>query len=242
MVTPVKTLGTAVAGVALIAVSVAALPSAHAGTSSATTPLGTLEMTIDGGAFTEECTDFPYTVVVSGALPRVQWTTDIDAEHEGGGSVTDIATGFGSQTVTEELQICSGDGAGSWTATVSLQMWDPADATAVYSRTMTVPFTISKATSATEITGVTVGSTKTKVSGTVLDAAGGSETTAFGYVTVKVRKSGDTWRDRGRVQVDADGRWSLSIGKTFPARTKFKAAFGGTDEALRGTSAVYAAS
>ena len=241
MVTPVKTLGIAVAGVALIAGSVVALPAAQAGASSVTTPLGTLEMTIEGGAFTEECTDFPYTVVVSGALPRVQWSAEIDAERDGGGSVTGMLTDYGSGTFTGDLMICSGDGAGAWTATVAVRMADPADTTAVYTRTMTIDFTISKATSVTAITGVTLGSTKTKVSGAVLDTEGGSETTAFGYVTVKVKKSGDTWRDRGRVQVDEDGRWSLSIGKAFPAGTKFKAVFAGTEEALRSTSAVYVA-
>lgn len=241
MVTPVKKLGIAIAGVVVVAGSVAALSPAHAGTSSVTTPLGTLEMTIEGGAFTEECTDFPYTVVVTGALPRVQWTADVDAERDGGGSVTGMLTDFGSGTFTGDLMICSGDGAGAWTATAAVRMADPSDATAVYTRAMTIDFTVSKATSVTAITGVTRGSTKTKVSGTVLDATGGSETTAFGYVTVKVKKSGDTWRDRGRVQVDEDGRWSLSIGKAFPAGTKFKAVFAGTDEALRSTSSVYVA-
>jgi hypothetical protein len=205
-----------------------------------TTPLGTLEMTIGGGAFTEECTDFPYTVVVSGALPRVQWTANIDAERTGGGSVTDTVTGFGSGTVTDDLQVCSGDGAGSWTATVAVRMADPADTTAVSTGTMTVDFTISKATSSTTITSVNLGSAKTKVKGTVLDSTGGSDTTMFGYVTVKVKKSGDTWRDKGRVQVDEDGRWSLTIGKAYASGTKFKAVFGGTDEAKGSTSAVFA--
>jgi hypothetical protein len=221
------------------ACTLAALPAALADTSSVTTPIGSLEMTIDGGAFTEECTDFPYTVVVTGALPRVQWTADIDAERDGGGSVTDTVTGFGSGTVTDDLQACSGDGAGSWTATIAVRMADPADTTAVYNGTMTIDFTVSKATSATTITSVNLGSSKTKVKGTVLDSTGGSETTMFGYVTVKVKKSGDTWRDKGRVQVDEDGRWSLTIGKAYAPGTKFKAVFGGTDEAKSSTSAVF---
>jgi hypothetical protein len=223
----------------LAAASLLFAPAVSAASSSVTTPLGTLEMTIDGGAFTEECTDFPYTVVVSGALPRVQWTADIDAERTGGGSVTDTVTGFGSGTVTDDLQVCSGDGAGSWTATVAVRMADPADTTAVYDGTMTIDFTVSKATSSTTITSVSLGSSKTKVKGTVLDSAGGSDTTMFGYVTVKVKKSGDTWRDKGRVQVDEDGRWSLTIGKAYASGTKFKAVFGGTDEAKSSTSAVF---
>lgn len=214
-------------------------PWASAGSSSATTPLGTLEMTIDGGAFTEECTDFPYTVVVTGALPRVQWSAEIDAERDGGGSVTGMTTDYGSGTFTDDLMVCSGDGAGAWTATVAVRMADPSDATAVYTRTMTIDFTVSKATTTTTVTSVTLGSSKTKVKGTVLDATGGSDTTMFGYVTVKVKKSGDTWREKGRAQVAEDGTWSLKIEKAYAAGTKFKAVFEGTDEAKRSTSATY---
>jgi hypothetical protein len=223
----------------LTAASLVFAPAVSAGLSSVTTPLGTLEISIDGGVFTEECTDFPYAVVVSGALPRVQWTAEIDAERDGGGSVSDIVTGYRSGTVTDDIMICSGDGAGSWTATVAVRMADPADTTADYTGTMTIDFTISKATSSTTITAVNLGSAKTKVKGTVLDSAGGSETTMFGYVTVKVKKSGDSWRDKGRVQVDEDGRWSLTIEKAYATGTKFKAVFGGTDEAKGSTSAVY---
>lgn len=216
-------------------------PTASAGTSSATTPLGTLEMTIDGGAFTEECTDFPYEVVVSDALPRVQWSAEIEAERDGGGSVTGMLTDFGAGTFDGDLQICSGDGAGSWTATVAVRMADPADTTAVYDDTMTIDFTVSKATSSTTITAVNLGSSKTKVKGTVLDTSGGSETTMFGYVTVKVKKSGDSWRDKdkGRVQVDEDGRWSLTFDRSFPSGTHFLAAFQGTEEVKRSTSSTY---
>jgi hypothetical protein len=215
------------------------VPVAHADTNSVTAPIGTLQMTINGGAFTEECTDFPYTVVVTGALPRVQWSAEIDADRDGGGTVSGMLTDYGSGTFTGDLMICSGDGAGSWTATVDVRMADPADATAVYSRTMTIDFTISKASTATTITSVNLGSSRTKVTGTVLDSTGGSETTASGYVTVKVKKSGDTWREKGRVQVAEDGTWSLRIGKAYASGTQFKAVFEGTDEAKRSTSAVF---
>lgn len=223
----------------LAAASLLFAPAVSAASSSVTTPLGTLEMTIDGGAFTEECTDFPYTVVVSDALPRVQWTAELDAERDGGGSVSDITTGYGSGTVSDDLQVCSGDGAGAWTATVLVRMADPADTTAVYTGTMTIDFTISKATSSTTITTVNLGSSKTKVKGTVLDSTGGSDTTMFGYVTVKVKKSGDSWREKGTVQVAEDGTWTLKIEKTYASGTKFKAVFAGTDEAKSSTSAVY---
>lgn len=225
----------------LTACSLLAAPAVSAGSSSATTPIGSLEMTLDGGAFTEECTDFPYTVVVTGALPRMQWSAEIDAERDGGGSASAMLTDYGSGSFSGDLMICSGDGAGAWTANVSVRMADPADATAVYTRTMTIDFTISKATTATTITSVRLGSSATKVKGTALDSTGGSETTMFGYVTVKVKKSGDTWRDRGRVQVDEDGRWSLTIGKSYASGTKFKAVFEGTDEAKRSTSSEFVA-
>jgi hypothetical protein len=223
----------------LTAASLVFAPAVSAGSSSVTTPLGTLEMTINGGAFTEECTDFPYTVVVSDALPRVQWSAEIDAERDGGGSASGMLTDYGSGTFTGNLMICSGDGAGSWTATVAVRMADPSDTTAVYTGTMAVDFTVSKATSSTTITTVNLGSSKTKVKGTVLDSTGGSDTTMFGYVTVKVKKSGDSWREKGTVQIAEDGTWTLKIEKTYASGTKFKAVFAGTDEAKSSTSAVY---
>jgi hypothetical protein len=60
----------------------------------------------------------------------------------------------------------------------------------------------------------------------------------FGYVTVKVKKSGDTWREKGRAQVSEDGTWTLKIDKAYASGTKFKAVFEGTDKAKRSTSAV----
>jgi hypothetical protein len=224
---------------ALAAGGLLGLPAAHADTNSVTTPLGALEMTLDGGAFSEECTDFAYFVTVTGATPDVQWTAEIDAERDGGGSVSGMVTDIGSGTFPEDLQICSSDGAGSWTATVQVMMRDTTDTTAVYNRTMTIDFIISKASTTTTITNVNLGSSRTKVKGTVLDAAGGSETTMFGYVTVKVKKSGGSWKSKGRTQVDEDGRWSLTIETSYATGTKFKAVYEGSDEAKRSTSAGY---
>jgi hypothetical protein len=208
---------------------------AYADTQAVITPIGALEMTIDGGSFTEECTDFPYVLVVSDALPRVQWSAEINAARDGGGSVTDMLTDFGSGAFGGDLQICSGDGAGSWTAMVAVRMADPADTTAVYNRTMTLSFTISKATTMTMITRVNAGSSRTKVKGTVADA----QVAMFGDVTVKVKKPSASWKTGGTVTVDEDGNFSVTIGKTYPAGTKFKAVFAGTDEAKGSSSAVF---
>lgn len=218
----------------MIAALLAAAPVAQADSASITTPIGALEMAIDGGAFTEECTDFPYEVVVTDALPRVQWSAEIEAERDGGGSVTGMLTDFGSGTFGGDLQICSGDGAGAWTATVAVRMADPADTTAVYNRTMTLEFTISKATTTTTITRVNAGSSRTKVKGTVADAG----VAMFGDVTIKVKKPSASWKTGGSGSVDEDGNFSVTIDKTYPAGTKFKAVFEGTDEAKRSTSAV----
>ena len=219
----------------MAAVGLALAPgSAYADTQSVTTPIGSLEMTLDGGSFTEECTDFPYEVVVTDALPRVQWSAEIEAERDGGGSVTGMLTGFGSGSFDGDLQICSGDGAGAWTATVAVRMADPADATAVYNRTMTLEFTISKATTTTTITRINASSSRTKVKGTVADA----EVAMFGDVTIKVKKPSASWKTGGSGSVDEDGNFSVTIDRTYPAGTKFKAVFEGTDEAKRSTSAV----
>lgn len=232
---PVKASFTWAVALMVGAAGVVVAPGAvHADTQSVTTPIGSLEMTLDGGSFTEECTDFPYEVVVSDALPRVQWSAEIEAERDGGGSVTGMLTEFGSGTFDGGLQICSGDGAGSWTATVAVRMADPADATAVYNRTMTLEFTISKATTTTTITRVNAGSSRTKVWGTVTDAG----VARFGDVTIKVKKPGAPWKTGGSGSVDEDGNFSVTIEKNYPAGTKLKAVFEGTDEAKRSTSAI----
>ena len=220
--------------VGTVSAAALALPGALAGTSSVVTPIGSLEMTLKDGAFTQECTDFPYDVVVTDALPRVQWSAEIEAERDGGGSVSGMLTAYGSGTFDSGLQICSGDGAGNWTATVSVRMADPADATAVYNRTMTLDFIISKATTTTTITRVTSGSSRTKVRGTVADA----EVAMFGDVTVKVKKPSASWRTGGSGTVDEDGNFSVTIDRTYPAGTKVKVVFEGTDEAKKSTSAI----
>lgn len=219
---------------ALMGAAVLASPVAHADMSSVATPIGSLEMTLDGGAFTEECTDFPYEVVVTGAVPRVQWTAEIEAERDGGGSVSGVLSDFGSGTFESGLQICSGDGAGVWTATVDVRMADPADATAVYNRTMTLSFTISKATTITTITRVISGGSRTKIKGTVADA----QVAMFGDVTIKVKKPSASWKTGGTGTVGEDGNFSVTFDRTYPSGTKVKVVFEGTDEATRSTSAV----
>ena len=61
-----------------LAVGVLAAP-AWAGSGQVETPIGSLSIQIDGGVFTEECTDFPYEVAVTGAAAEVQWSAEIDA-------------------------------------------------------------------------------------------------------------------------------------------------------------------
>ena len=113
------------------------------------------------------------------------------------------------------------------------------DTTQVYDRTMTVEFTVSKAETETTITNVRERSGSTKVKGTVLTTTGLSDPTMFGEVTIKVKKSGGSWKTKGTEQVDEDGNFSVTIDRTYESGTKFKAVFGGTDEAKGSTSAVW---
>ena len=216
-------------------------PVALAGSGSTSTPIGSMAMTIDGGEFTEECTDFAYTVEVTGASSNVQWSAEIEATNDATGStVTAMSTGMGSRTVEDAIMVCSGgDGAGDYTASVAVQMRDTTDTTKVYNRTMTIDFTVSKAETETTITNVRERSGDTKVKGTVLTTTGLSEPTMFGDVTIKVKKPGGSWKTKGTEQVDEDGNFSVMIGRTYETGTKFKAVFGGTDESTGSTSAVW---
>ena len=224
-----------------LALSLMAAPAALAGSDSTATPIGSLAMTIDGGEFTEECTDFPYEIDVTGASGGVDWSAEIEASRSGGGSTPSaMTTGSGSGTFNESIQICSGvDGAGDYTATVAVRFSHPTDTTKVYDRTMTIEFTVSKAETETTITNVRERSGSTKVKGTVLTTSGLSDPTMFGDVTIKVKKPGGSWKTKGTEQVDEDGNFSVTIDRTYESGTKFKAVFGGTDEAKGSTSAVW---
>ena len=224
-----------------LALGLVAAPAALAGSAAVSSPIGSMTMVIDGGEFTEECTDFPYTVEVTGATRNVQWSAEIEATRSGSPStVTGMSTDFGSGTFEDSLQVCSGvDGAGDWTAAVTVQFRDTTDTTKVYNRTMTIEFTVSKAESETTITNVRERSGSTKVKGTVLTTTGLSDPTMFGDVTIKVKKPGGSWKTKGTEQVDEDGNFSVTIDRTYESGTKFKAVFGGTDEAEGSTSSVW---
>ena len=229
------------ATIPLAVASLLAPAAALAGTDMVSTPIGSMELTIDGGEFTEECTDFPYTVEVTGAGAGVDWSADIEASRSGGRSTPSaMSTGSGSGTVGGSIMICSGvDGAGDYTATVAVTFTHPTDTTKVYDRTMTIDFTVSKAETDTTITNVRERSGSTKVKGTVLTTSGLSDPTMFGEVTIKVKKSGGSWKTKGTEQVDEDGNFSATIDRTYESGTKFKAVFGGTDEAKGSTSSIW---
>ena len=226
-------------GVGLAAGALAA--PAWAGSGEVETPIGSLSIQIDGGVFTEECTDFPYEVVVTGAAAEVQWSAEIDATGSRGATANAMSTGMGSQTVEDEIMICSsgGKGHGTWTAAISVQLRNTVDTTEVFNREMEVTFTVSKATSVATITGITESSSATKVKGTVIDTNGNTATTMFGYVEVLVKKSGWTsWRSKGESQVSETGRFTVKLDRVYPAGTKVKVKFRGTDEAKSATSAI----
>jgi len=220
-----------------LALAIPAAPVAQAGSGSATTPIGDISMSIPGGFFTEECTDFPYTIVITDASDDVQWDVDIRARR---GSSSDRANGgttdYGSGSFEDSLMICSGQGAGSWTATVTVQMRDTTDATAVYDRTMSIDFPVSLTETVTTIDNVRERSGKTKIRGTVLTTTGLSAPTAFGTATIKVKKSGRSWKKVGETQVDGDGEFRYTIDQTYDAGTKIRVVFGGTEESNASSS------
>ncbi len=215
------------------------LPSpAWADSGSAVTPIGSVAVTINGGEFTEECTEFPYEITVSDAASDVQWTVDVEARRRGGGRVSDLVTGYGTTTTAADLQICSGDGAGPWTAAVRIRLAETSGSSRSFDRSFTLRFPISKATSTTTISSATISGSRTTVAGTVLDSAGAAATTQFGYITVKVQRADGTWRVSGRAQVNSSGNFRIIIGRAVPTGTAIQVFFQGTDEAKRSASAV----
>lgn len=229
---------------AVLAGSLLVAPAAMADTGTTTTPLGTLELTVDGGSFTEECTDFPYEVVVTGASADIQWSAEVDAEGSRGATASAMSTGMGSGSGTDSLMICSSHdtGHGTWTADVAVMMRDTMDTTKVYNTSITVTFKITKAESVATVTDVIVKESKdtTKVKGTVIDVNGHTATTMFGYVKIKVKKPGwSSWKEKGEGQVSSAGSYAVTLSKAYESGTKIKVKYKGSDEAKKATSAVW---
>ena len=80
---------------------------------------------------------------------------------------------------------------------------------------------------------------KTKVTGTVTVASGSVKAVKGGTVDIKVKKRGDSWKLMASGEAEKDGSFTVKITKTYPAGTKFKAAFKGTDDADSSTSRTY---
>jgi len=223
----------------VVPASVWSVTPALADAGSASTPIGSMAVTIDGGEFTEECTEFPYQIVVTDAASDVQWSAEVSATRRGGGRVNGMETGYGSGTFTAALQICSGDGAGRWSARVAVHLAETSGSTRAYNRSLRLGFPISKATTTTTITGSAIRGGKTVVTGTVLDSSGGASTTKFGYVTIKVERPDGSWQRGGRKQVDAAGAFTVTVNRVLSSGTKLQAVFQGTEEAKASASADY---
>jgi hypothetical protein len=109
-----------------------------------------------------------------------------------------METGYGSGTFPAALRICSGDGAGRWSAPGGRAPGSTSGSTRAYDRSMRLGFPISKATTTTTITGTAIRGGKTVVTGTVLDGGGGAATSKFGYVAIKVERPDGSWQRGGR--------------------------------------------
>lgn len=80
---------------------------------------------------------------------------------------------------------------------------------------------------------------KTKVTGTVTVASGSVKAVKGGTVDIKVKKRGGSWKLMASGEAEKDGSFTVKIKETYPAGTKFKAAFKGTDDADSSTSKTY---
>ena len=80
---------------------------------------------------------------------------------------------------------------------------------------------------------------KTKVTGTVSVSSGASKVVKGGVVEVKVKKGSGSWKSKGSAEADNDGNFTVKLEATYPAGTKFKAVFAGTDGAASSTSTAF---
>ena len=208
----------------------------EAGTDSAATSLGKIQVTIDDRAFEDECTAFPVAVSVTGTGEGTEWSAEITAVKDSE-SLTASVSGTGDGGTTTSLMICAPDGVGTWTTTVSATLIGGSGfVRPVDSATLNLSFEALQATTETSISSIRIRSGETRVKGSVTQSGSGSALVGDQQVKIRAKKPGKSWKDFVTGTTDADGEFSLTVGQEFPEGTKVKAVFLGTDAAAKSTS------
>jgi len=199
-----------------------------------------MQVSIDGGTFDDECTEFPVSVAVTGTGGDAEWSADITAVGPEG-SVTANESGNGDGVATTYLEVCAADGAGTWSATIAAEFISTrgsAEVRPVRRATLGVTFEVSQATTETTISLVRIRSGVTRVQGNVIASHGGNNLVGGESVKIRAKKPGKSWKDYVTGTTDADGDFSLDVMQELPEGTKIKAVFIGTDAAEKSTSAI----
>jgi hypothetical protein len=221
--------------VTAVALVLAAVPPARAGTMQVATSQGPVAVTVPDVTWVEDgCMDVPLTATAAVAS-GVSWQAEVAARRSGSGTgVSGGVLGNGPGTEESSLLLCpTTNGSGTYTATVTVEARD-------YGRageegwestgTGTTSFTVSRMRSTTAVTSVRLRSTTTRVKGrvTVRSAEFGTIGADFETVRIQVREPGSSrWRGLGDGFTDEMGRFTVTDYRARPAGTRFRASFAG---------------
>ena len=216
---------------------------AMAGTTTASTSLGTIAVSVPDQTWTSYgCQDIPVTASVSGANGGdVEWYTDLDARRAGSGSTNSSAypSGYGNGSGRDSFFLCPFEGSGRYNVTgdVTFYEWDYPYAEA--SAPLSTSFTMSKMTSTATVSKIRKPRWGTMVIGTVkARSASLGSIGAQGPVVVKAKKPGKRWARVDWTYPNDRGRYVVATYSKYPKGTKFKAIYRGDEVTQRDASPV----
>ena len=234
-----RTIIATAAGAALVAGLAA---PAMAGTTTASTSLGTATVSVPDQTWTSyDCQDIPVTATVSGIRSwDVDWDIDLDARRAGSGSTNSSAypSGYGNGSDRDSFYLCPWEGSGRYNVTGDVEFLDW-DTWAEASAPLSTSFTMSKMPTTATVNKISKPRWGTKVIGTVkARSATLGSIGARGTVLVKAKKPGKRWVRVDWTYPNDRGRYVVATSSKYPKGTKFKAIYRGDEATNRDASPV----
>ena len=227
-----------IAVAAVVGLGLVAAPSAQAGATQASTPLGRVDVVVGDATFeVSGCKDIPISMNAAMVYSDVYWSADVEARLEGTATTNSaFFYGTGSGLEEEDFLICPNiDGAGRWLVSgeVTMRSYDTDEE---YTASFSTSFVVSKARTSTAISKIAASQYYIEVTGKVTSRSAQWGTVGVsGSVSVQLQK-GRKWVEVGTGYADSKGIFTATIFETFPKRSVFRAVFEGSAATLASTS------
>ena len=231
------------APISALVICLSTTATAAASTESALVSGMSLEMTINDatvGYRGEACAKVSHSFTLGRALPGTtwEWVATITKDGEGFFPPLDYEdSGEDNGTAGGSWVICGISETGTWDGQVVVTLDSPLSDPV--STTLDVPFEIKPASTTTTISTVRVSSYQTKVKGQIATTPDANALAEDAIVVVKVKKPGQSWKERGEVTLNSDGSFTVYLDKEYSSGTKFKAVYRGNALTEKSTSDKY---